>query len=79
MAMIKVKAIDSFHLNGVGQISARQVIALPETVVKELVLKKLVLVQKGSSVDPKKVTRAPENKMKKAAPANKGGRKKKDA
>ncbi len=73
MANIKVKAVDSFHLNGVGQIAAKQVISLPEAVVTELVKKKLVLVAKGSKVDAsaKSAGKAPENKMLKGAGENK--------
>lgn len=77
MANIKVKAVDSFHLNGIGVVSAKQVISLPEAVVAELVKKKLVLVAKGSKADPtakpakKNAGGAPENKMVKAAGENK--------
>lgn len=77
MANIKVKAIDSFHLNGVGQIHAKQIISLPEAQVKELVKAKLVLVAKSSKVieavttAKKAVAKSPENKMLKAAGENK--------
>lgn len=76
MANIKVKAIDSFHLNGVGQIHAKQIISLPENVVKELVKAKLVLVAKSSKVieaapAKKAVAKSPENKMLKGAGENK--------